>query len=384
MSEYQYYEFLAIDQPLDDRQQAQVRALSTRAHITATRFTNEYHWGDFSGDPARLMERYYDAHFYLANWGTHRIMLRLPKSALSLKVAEDYRVGEQVTAWTSGKHLILDLTSEAEEEYWEEHSLSAIVGVRAELVAGDLRSLYLAWLSAYGSWERDEEAFEYDAEDVLEPPVPPGLGSLTASQRALADFLRLDDDLLAVAARASSSASPVKDDSAALAGWIAALPVAEKDKLLLRLAQDETGQARTKLWRRFRGPVAPDESPRRTVGDLLDAAASHRQERQRVAAAERAEEEARRERARVLARERWLEDLAEDEESAWVRVETLIAGRRAADYDQAAELLLDLQQVAYRADRITAFSERFTHLRTRHLRKPSLIQRFDRAGLIPV
>ena len=34
MSEYQYYEFLAVDRPLDERQQAEVRALSTRARVT--------------------------------------------------------------------------------------------------------------------------------------------------------------------------------------------------------------------------------------------------------------------------------------------------------------------------------------------------------------
>jgi hypothetical protein len=53
MSEYQYYEFLTIDRPLDHRQQTEVRALSTRATITATRFVNEYHWGDLRGDPRR-------------------------------------------------------------------------------------------------------------------------------------------------------------------------------------------------------------------------------------------------------------------------------------------------------------------------------------------
>jgi hypothetical protein len=47
VSEYQYYEFLAVDRPLDDRQQAEVRSLSTRAAITATSFINEYHWGNF-------------------------------------------------------------------------------------------------------------------------------------------------------------------------------------------------------------------------------------------------------------------------------------------------------------------------------------------------
>jgi hypothetical protein len=44
VSEYQYYEFLAVDRPLDEREQASVRALSTRAQISATSFTNECRW----------------------------------------------------------------------------------------------------------------------------------------------------------------------------------------------------------------------------------------------------------------------------------------------------------------------------------------------------
>ncbi|MGH3155115.1 MAG: hypothetical protein ACRDNF_00855 [Streptosporangiaceae bacterium] len=63
------------------------------------------------------------------------------------------------------------------------------MGIHAELAAGDLRPLYLAWLAAWGIWERDEDAFDYDEENDLEPPVPAGLGTLTAPQRALADFL---------------------------------------------------------------------------------------------------------------------------------------------------------------------------------------------------
>src|SRR4051812_40845272 len=84
MSEYQYYEFVAIDRPLDGREQAEVRSLSTRARITATSFVNEYHWGDFSGDPNVLMDRYYDAHLYVANWGTRRVMFRLPGDLLDI------------------------------------------------------------------------------------------------------------------------------------------------------------------------------------------------------------------------------------------------------------------------------------------------------------
>ena len=104
MSEYQYYEFLAVDRPLDERQQAEVRALSTRARITATSFTNEYHWGNFRGDPRKMIERYYDAHLYLTNWGTHQVMLRLPRTLLSLEVAEQYCIDPHVAAWACGEH----------------------------------------------------------------------------------------------------------------------------------------------------------------------------------------------------------------------------------------------------------------------------------------
>ncbi len=186
--------------------QAEVRQLSTRARITATSFTDEYHWGDFKGSAGQMMQRFYDAHLYLANWGTHRIMLRLPRAVLDPEIAGQYCVDGQVSMSTARDHVILDLSSEDDAGEWvegAEDSLSAIVGVRSELAAGDLRPLYLAWLSAYGGWERDEDAFGDEDEDGLEPPVPAGLGSLTAPQRALADFLCLDSDLLRVAAEAS-------------------------------------------------------------------------------------------------------------------------------------------------------------------------------------
>lgn len=184
MSEYQYYEFLAVDRPLTAAEQAEVRQLSTRARITATSFTNEYEWGDFKGSPDQMMQRYYDAHLYFANWGTHRIMLRLPRTLLDPEIAGQYCVDGQMSLSTSREYVILDLTSEDESAEWvegAEDSLSAIVGVRSELAAGDLRPLYLAWLSAYGGWESDEDVFGGEDEDELEPPVPAGLGSLTAA-----------------------------------------------------------------------------------------------------------------------------------------------------------------------------------------------------------
>jgi hypothetical protein len=385
VSEYQYYEFLAIDRPLTDQHQAEVRTLSTRARITATSFTNEYHWGDFHGDTRRMMERYYDAHLYLTNWGTHRIMLRLPKAVLNPKQAERYRAGDQVSTWTSGEHLILDFTSEAEEESWEddvERSLSAIVGIRAELAAGDLRPLYLAWLSAYGGWERDEDAFDYEEEDGLEPPVPPGLGSLSAPQRALADFLRLDDDLLAAAAEASQPAQPVQHDRKALAAWIGALPAKRKNELLSRVVEDDATRVRWELLREFGGETTDQEvETGRTVADLLDTAGARRHAREQQESARRAEERARREQERRQARELHLNRLAEDLEAAWDRVESSIGTKKPREYDQAIDLLRDLRALATRDEHAGTFTQRLTHLRERHQGKPSLIKRLNDAGL---
>jgi hypothetical protein len=51
MSESRHYEFQAIDRPLDARARRELRACSTRATITSTRFVNHYEWGDLQGDP---------------------------------------------------------------------------------------------------------------------------------------------------------------------------------------------------------------------------------------------------------------------------------------------------------------------------------------------
>lgn len=83
MSEYQYYEFLAIDRPLTIDEMAELRMLSTRAAITPVSFTNVYNWGDFKGDPEKLMQYYFDAYVYVANWMTAIFMLRLPIEVLN-------------------------------------------------------------------------------------------------------------------------------------------------------------------------------------------------------------------------------------------------------------------------------------------------------------
>ena len=68
MSEYQYYEFQAVDRRLTDTEIRELRTYSSRAEITATSFTNEYHFGNFKGNAHRWMEKYFDAFLYNSNW----------------------------------------------------------------------------------------------------------------------------------------------------------------------------------------------------------------------------------------------------------------------------------------------------------------------------
>src|ERR1700733_14715769 len=110
MSEYQYYEFQAIDRPLDEADREALRALSSRAKITATSFANGYNFGDFRGDPAKLMEHWFDLHVYYGQWGSPRLMIRWPARLIDrLRLADFIRGVNAATLRQAGANLILDV-----------------------------------------------------------------------------------------------------------------------------------------------------------------------------------------------------------------------------------------------------------------------------------
>jgi hypothetical protein len=373
MSEYQYYEFLALDRPLTGKQRAELRSISTRAEITATRFVNEYQWGDLKGDPRKMMERYFDAFLYLANWGTRRLMFRLPRGALGSKTAEQYCYTDTASIIKTGSHLILSLYVDREpDDYWDEPGgqLAAMVQARAELAAGDLRLLYLAWLLALQSDEVDDED--------IEPPVPAGLEHLSASLQAVVDFFEIDEDLITVAA----ASSPSIQEPEGMAGWITSLPAEQKDALLARVAAGEGPQVKALLLRRFRtASGSPPTAPARTAAELWQATSTRKAARAKAAERSQRQAEARSAAAQAAAYAKHLDQLATQTEAAWEKAAELIQTKRPRDYDLAVSLLRDLQALADRQGDPAAFRKRFLDLRAQHQRKPSLLDRFDQAGL---
>jgi len=382
MSEYQYYEFQAIDRPLTEKEMGELRSYSTRARITATSFVNEYSWGNFKGDEDAWMEKYFDAFLYCANWGTHILKLRLPSRLLDLETARLYCTGEGAFAKEKNGKVILNFISDDEgggEWVVGEGLLSALISARAEIARGDLRGLYLGWLLCMQNGEFDEE-------DV-EPPVPPGLGQLSASLESLAEFLRIDPDLIHVAARASKPTEDANPKNKEIREWVGKLPAGEKDDMLASLIAGEEVALATELLRRFikeRGPGGQqiaEKSQRRTVGHLLRAAEEHAEEQRRLAAKKAAKEKACRDREAAVSREKYLQEIAGREPELWNQVEDLIATKQPKSYDHAVKLLLDLQDLAARKGKRDNFEARLGGLRAAHARKPSFINRLKRAGL---
>ncbi|QFQ99428.1 hypothetical protein F9278_28425 [Streptomyces phaeolivaceus] len=386
MSEYQYYEFQAIDRPLAKDELEGVRALSSRARISATHFVNEYHYGNFRGDERKLMEQVYDAHLHFANWGSRRLMLRLPTALLPARGAEPYCAEDALSCWTRKGHLVLDFSYEAEDggewDFETSFTLASFTPLRTELAAGDLRPLYLAWLSALTRWELEEDVDEDEYTSILEPPVPAGLAQLTGSQQSLADFLHVNPHLLTAAARASDAAPSQAIDKDALATWIRALPPHEKDTLLLDAALGTAPQPGPALLARHRAAsrgtaVSSTAARRRSAAELLDAAHEVRTEHTRQQ--EQARAQARR--AEQSARESHLERLAGNTEQAWQDIAHLIGQRQPGPYDTAVTLLKDLREVHDRADTPEEFTRRLDNLREQHRGKPSLMRRLTDAGL---
>ena len=378
MSEYQYYEFQAIDSPLSEADRKALRHLSTRARITATSFTNSYEWGNFKGDPAKLMECWFDLHLYMANWGSRRLMIRLPARLVDRHLLDAF-LGEVdcVTLRVAGENLILDIFGEdVESEDWDDGSgwLAALAPLRADVLRSDLRLFYLLWLTAV-----EADVFE---PDELEPL--PGIGPLTGALEAFANFFDIDRDLVAVAAE--RSVDPMAETPAstlAAQRIIAAMTDQEKTALLARLFDGDARvptELRALVRQRLISEVDAPLIPARTVGELRSRARAIRRERERAQAEKAsAERKWQKEEAERLRRLR-LDGVVRRGERVWREIDAEIERRTAAGYDKAAGLLFDLRAIAEEKGETEDFVHRLRTIRERHARKERFIERLTKLG----
>jgi hypothetical protein len=375
MSEYQRYEFMTSDRPLTGVQLDAVNALSSHIEASSTHALIEYHWGDFKHDPIDVLHKFFDGFLYWANWGAPELAFRFPHGILPVDLIDGYDLDDFVTFTQYPDYDILDIhfgEMEGPDE-WIEYELGSLIAIRDELMEGDLRALYIVWLaSQYMLGDYDEE----EDEEISVPPVPPALGTLTAAQQALAELLRVPQELLVATARHSNAAvSSTGDD---IAAWVKLLPPERRDGYLVRLAHNEPGLSR-RLVKELRElgqdktTAAPPAGEHVTYARLLAESKAIKAQLER----EKREQE-------QAARQRHLQDIHDHQDEYWHQVDQAVMRSSGTGYDEAVRLLIELREVADQFKETQEFQERFRAWVWPHLRRPAFVKRLrDRKFTLP-
>ena len=382
MSEYQYYEFQSIDRRLTQSEQEALSQLSSRAQISSTRAIFVYNYGDLPGKEKQLLIKYFDAMFYIANWGSLQLMFRFPKGLIDIELMQKYCVEDIIEVSEINNFVILEISINEEEGFdgWieGEGNLSSLIGLRQEILQGDYRLLYLAWLKGItyldelddeDEDERDDDD-ENDDEEGLEPPVPPNFGKLSSSLQAFIDIFEVDEHLLKAAISASVTKPSIPESSIKEA--IKKLDRSEVDTFLLRLVKGESNLSielgkNLSAMMEFRQYENPGK---RTIRQLL--ASAEKEEKQ---------EEYRREQEAKAARIRELEALAKRETAAWEDIDALIQKGTSKSYDEVVPLLLKLRDLADHQNQKAKFSTRLKQLHDQYSSRSGLKRRLLKANL---
>lgn len=375
MSEYQYFEWLAIDRHLNDRQLSEVSRLSSHMDVvTPTQAAVTYSWGDFKHDPIDVLAEYFDAFLYVTNWGTTQLAFRFPAGAVDQRSIEPFLSGDDITFSRKGAYAILEISIDDENgasEWVEvEGLLGRIAPARQQIIDGDYRALYLGWLAKVSLFRDAGDDFSDELEEMTEPPAPANLNKLNGALAAMCELFNIDKHLVEAAAMRSPKASePAPAD---LRAAIKALPRARADDYLLRLLNDEP-QLGSALRKEIMPPhvaTTSDEEPR-TAGKLLAEA-----KRLKSGAQKRQAEAAKRVRIAEL------EKLALREESAWGAVDKLLQQGKTSLYESAVQQLVDLHDLAKHRGTLPAFQTRLSEFAARYGSRRALMNRLTRAGLL--
>lgn len=343
MSEYQWVAFRAIDAPVSAANLEFMRKQSSRAEITAWSFENTYHFGDFHGNVHEMLRRGYDFHVHYADFGIHRIAIRLPWGLPDPTAAKPYlqKSGVSFSQDHSGSGGILEV-----EPFYEPGDieglfnlpdlLESLLPLRDEILSGDLRPLYLAHLAVSCDGN-------HDPEETVEAPVPAGLDELTDAQEAMAEFYGLNKFLLQAAAEDCPPLPDRKKAGPSHTDWLRKQPQAAKDAWLSKLMSEDGESVRSEVLAAFRSNQPPAGWPvvdrKRTIAELLETA-----DRLNRAAKFKAEAKSARERADRLDR------MAKDPAKTLSEIDRLIEVRSSHEYGQAAGLLADLREALQGTD----------------------------------
>ena len=381
MSEFQYYEWLALDRPLTKAEQIEVDKLSSHIEVSATRAQVDYSWGEFKHNATEVLATYFDAHIYMGNWGARELLFRFPIGTIDGEQLLLYCTGEEVDLRQINGYDVLSITlGQDGEEDWEgwiesEGILSSLIPLRTAIMQGDYRSVYLAWLyvatqitEEFETYD-DDEYEEEDSNEVLERPVPAGLKELDSALEELVGFLRLDSYTLAAAAENSA---PLKADKPINYGaLLQQLSLSECQQWLEKVVTNQPGAAallRKHLMRFSRSSEKIENQQKlRPITALIERAEVLQAEEDR-----RKTEQAKR------TNEKKMMEIAPRKATMWATVEKLLVESKPSHYNEATNIMDQLEQLAAFQGDSAEFLRRVRTLATRYERRRALLERWEK------
>jgi hypothetical protein len=276
MSEYQYIAFRAIDAPVSEENLPYMRRQSSRAEITPWSFQNEYDFGEFRGNAPEMLRRGYDFHLHYANFGVRTLMIRFPSGLPDVKSAKPYfkddAFGFSKDKKGAGGILKVEPYYDAgdlDDVFELDDLLHRLLPLRAEILNGDLRPLYLAHLAIATD-------AGHDPAEVQDAPVPAGLEKLTDTQQALAELYGLSRRFIAAAAKGAPQLPTQPDSIKAYAKWLRNQTEKSKTAWLCDLMSDPQSTVRRTILAEYQKdshiPAWPTSATNRTVAEIKAAA----------------------------------------------------------------------------------------------------------------
>jgi hypothetical protein len=85
-----------------------VNELSSHIDVSSSRAVVTYNWSGFRHDPLQVLLKYFDAYFYMANWGSLRLMFRFPKGLIDESDIDPYCVDKYISFETINEYQVPD------------------------------------------------------------------------------------------------------------------------------------------------------------------------------------------------------------------------------------------------------------------------------------
>lgn len=203
MSEFQQYEFHAIDKPLNQEGLKAVGAMSSRVRLSPRKAVFTYNYSDFRQDEEKVLLGYFDFMLYMSNWGSKRIMMKFPLDMVDYDILKQYRISvvdcysQDIRIVKKAGFLLLDINYVEEDSYdWIDEGDYGynFLNMRDEIMNGNYQSLFVVWLK-YLSMMYDGDSFShsYSFDSGL---IPDNLSTLGITASAVKDFFSIEEDWL--------------------------------------------------------------------------------------------------------------------------------------------------------------------------------------------